>query len=241
MAKRKSRAIARQQMFLISFGVVALGIVGYLTWLTVDSQPTDGFVEGQHYLLVEEPRRIRGEKIEVMEFFSYGCIHCFNFEPMISQWAQERAENINFIQVPATASDYWRLLGRAYYALESLGIREQHQIAFFRAIHDARLVFDTREKIISFFEGRGVDRRKLESAFDSPIVTGKIGKADQLARRMMVAAVPTVVVHGKYLVRTSRDVGTSRMLDVIDYLIYKEVQSRALTDNQSDSAQANSQ
>lgn len=232
MAKRKSRAIVRQQMALIGFGVVALAIVGYLTWLTVDSQPSDGFVEGQHYLVIEEPRRIRGEKIEVMEFFSYGCIHCFNFEPMITEWAQERADRVNFIQTPAIANEYWRLLGRTYYALESLGIREKHQLAFFRAIHDARLVFDTKEKVISFFEGRGVDRRKFESALESPIVTGKLNKADLLARRMMVAAVPTVIVHGKYMVRTSRDVGTSRMLDVIDYLVEKETANNMPTDGE---------
>ncbi|MFT7220540.1 MAG: thiol:disulfide interchange protein DsbA [Candidatus Azotimanducaceae bacterium] len=233
MPKRKSRAIVRQQTILGAFGVVALALVGYLTWLTFENTPRDGFVEGQHYQVLEQPRRIRGDKIEVMEFFSYGCIHCFNFEPLITQWAEERLDTVNFIQTPAVANEYWRLLGRTYYALDALNVREDHQLALFRAIHDARLVFDTPDKLASFFDSRGIDRDEFKAAFTSAPVSRNVARADQLARRMQVAAVPTVVVNGKYIVRTSRDVGIKRLLDVIEFLIAKELNEEKAATNAS--------
>jgi len=241
MPKRKSRAIVRQQTILGAFGVVALAVVGYLTWLTFESTPSDGFVEGQHYRVLEQPRRIRGDKIEVMEFFSYGCIHCYNFEPLITEWAEQRTDTVNLIQMPAVANEYWRLLGRTYYTLDALNVREDHQLALFRAIHDARLVFDTPEKIASFFESRGIDKDQFDAAFTSAPVSRNLARADQLARRMQVAAVPTVVVHGKYIVRTSRDVGTKRLLDVVEFLIDKELNEEKEATNANPEVKAEAQ
>lgn len=224
MARKESKVIRQQKLAVGVFIGIAIAMAGYLSWVSLQTAPLGEFVEGEHYQIIENPRRIRSDDIEVLEIFSYACVHCYNFDPILEDWVSDQT-GVNFIQMPAVASDYWRLLGRAYYALEALDVRQRHHMAFFRAIHESRLVFNTNEKLFDYFEGAGVDRAAFEAAFKSPEVAANIDRADKMARRLRVAAVPTVVVQGKYLVRTTGDIGPKRMLDVMNYLVERERQA----------------
>ena len=112
-----------QQKIAVSVVVaIVIALIGYFSTLVVKDTPFLGeFVEGEHYTLVESPRRIRGDKIEVMEFFSYGCIHCYNFDPGLTDWAESNSDRINFVRKPAISNDYWRILGRNFYTMDKLG------------------------------------------------------------------------------------------------------------------------
>lgn len=221
MAKRKNRFLLWQKLTVGGIAVLSLGVFGFLYTLVLTDAPRGEFVEGQHYLLIEEPRRVRGEAIEVMEFFSYACIHCYNFDPDLNAWARENADQVNFVRTPAIANATWRLLGRTYYALEQMDLLDTHHAAVFRAIHDRGERLDSINRIVDFMGDRGVDESEFRSVFNSPRIDRKIEQADQMARRMRVASVPTIVVDGKYLVRTTSTVGPSRMLEVMDHLVGK--------------------
>ena len=223
VAKRQSKFIVQQKMAVGAFVVLLVVIIGYLTWMTVQDAPLGEFVEGDHYQLIENPRRIRGDKVEVMEFFSYGCVHCFNFDPILMDWVEEQGDKVEFVRMPAVASEQWRLLGRTYYALEQMDAIDTHHMTFFRAIHQSRLTFPTPESLFEYGEEAGLDRKAFESTYKSVPVNSSLNRADQMARRLKVASVPTIVVQGKYLVRTSRTVGPKRMLDVLDYLVETEL------------------
>ena len=222
MAKKESRFLTRQKTAVGALVVVVLVIVAYLSWLATRDASSGEFIEGEHYQMIDNPRRIRGDAVEVMEFFNYACVHCYNFDPLITNWAQDR-ENITLVQTPAVANEYWRLLGRHYYTLAQLDALENHHMRFFRAIHEARQTFNGSERLFDFAESSGIDREAYIRAYHSVEVTGALNRADQMARRLRVAAVPSVVVQGKYLVRTSATIGTRRMLDVMDYLVEKEL------------------
>jgi len=222
MVKRQSRIIVKQKIAVAVFCTLAIGIVAYLTWVTIADAPLGEFVEGEHYQLIEKPRRIRSDKIEVMEFFSYACVHCYNFDPMLADWLEEKGDQVNFVPVPAVANDTWRLLGRNFYTLQELGLLDQFHMAFFRAIHESRQVFNSPEKIFDYFSRAGIEDDTYETAFRSAAVNTKLSRADQMARRLKVSAVPSIVIQGKYLVRTTGSIGPKRMLDVMDYLIEKE-------------------
>lgn len=222
MAKRESKFLKQQKLALGVFALIVAGIAGYLFWLTLEQAPLGEFVEGEHYQLIEEPRRIRSDKIEVIEFFSYACIHCYRLDPDLVKWVEQQGDRVEFQRIPAIASDYWRLLGRNYYTLEQLDQLDQHHMAFFRSIHDARASFANSEALIAHFN----DIEGYEDTFRSREVSAKIALADQMARRMKVAAVPAIVIQGKYLVRASQAVGPKRMLDVMDHLVQKEIDDR---------------
>ena len=222
MAKKQSKFLVQQKIGIILFTITLVGIAIYLGIKTLEDSPLGEFVEGEHYQLLDIPRRMRSDKIEVMEFFSYGCVHCFDFEPSLSYWVDSKTDDINFVQVPAIANDYWRVLGRAYFTLEHMNILEKQHMAMFRAIHKSKRDLSNAEALFDFVEENGVDRDKFASVYQSPKTSNAMNQADQIARRLKVASVPTIVIQGKYLVRTTRSVGQSRMFEVMDYLIAKE-------------------
>jgi thiol:disulfide interchange protein DsbA len=226
MARKQSRVLVQQKTAAASLAVVVLAAAGYLFWMTVDDTPQGEFIEGEHYVLIENPRRIRSDQIEVMEFFGYACVHCYNFDPILADWVQEKGDSIKFIQTPSISSEYWRLLGRNFFTYQELGELDKYHTAFFRAIHDGGRAFNNPESLAEFYEQLGGEKQAYIDAFNSVGVASELSKADSMARRLKVALVPSIVVQGKYLVRTSGSVGPKRMLDVMDYLLAKELSDR---------------
>ena len=223
--RRQPKYLIKQKVALGIFGLLALVIVVYLATLMLEDAPLGEFVEGKHYSLLEKPRRIRGNEIEVMEFFSYACAHCYNFEPDLEDWVDERGDKINFIRVPVAFSESLRKLARHYYAMESLGLLDDYHLAFFRAIHEKRQTFNTVKQFVDFFPG-GLAGDASENfsdtyrrTYNAPEVSRKVDLADQMARRLRVTAVPTIIIQGKYLIRTTQTIGPKRMLEVMDYLV----------------------
>ena len=218
MSSKQTRFLQKQKLAVGIFAAIVLLVIGYLSVLLVKDAPmVEGFTEGVHYFALENPRRIRGDKVEVMEFFSYGCVYCFNLDDDLNDWVTENKDKINFIRTPAIANEQWRLYGRAYYAMEALGILDDKHSRVFREIHTAKRNVSSAGKFAQMLSLE--DPEPFLEEFNSLQTTQKIERADQLARRFKIATVPNIVVNGKYLVKASNSVGLSRMLDVIDHLI----------------------
>ena len=231
MARKQSRVLVQQKIAAASLCAVVLAAVTYLFWMTVDDAPQGAFIEGEHYLLIENPRRIRSDQIEVMEFFGYACIHCYNFDPILADWVQEKGSSIKFIQTPAISSEYWRLLGQNFLTYQELGEQDKYHTPFFRAVHTGARTFRDEESLAEFYEQLGGEKQAYTNAFNSVGVASELANADSMARRLRVAMVPAIVIQGKYLVRTSASVGPKRMLDVMDYLVAKELAERSNSDS----------
>ncbi|MBT5154809.1 MAG: thiol:disulfide interchange protein DsbA/DsbL [Gammaproteobacteria bacterium] len=231
MARKQSRVLVQQKIAAASLSGVVLAAAAYLFWMTIDDAPQGEFIEGEHYLLIEDPRRIRSDQIEVMEFFGYACVHCYNFDPILADWVQEKSGSIKFIQTPAISSEYWRLLGQNFLTYQELGEQDKYHTPFFRAIHSGGRAFSDEESLSAFYEQLGGDKQTYINAFNSVGVASELSRADNMARRLKVAMVPSIVIQGKYLVRTSGSVGPKRMLDVMDYLVEKELAERSNNDS----------
>lgn len=221
MAKRKSSFLLWQKLVVGGIAFVSVGILGFLFTLVLTEAPGGEFVEGQHYFLLDEPRRVRGDGVEVMEFFSYACIHCYNFDAPLESWAEDREDKVDFVRTPAISNAFWRLLGGAYYTMEEMGVLEDHHRALFQALHDRGERLDSIDRLAAFMADRGVDADEFRRVFNSASVQSRLSQADLMARRMRVASVPTIIVDGRYLVRITATVGPNRMLDVMDHLVEK--------------------
>ena len=103
-------------------------------------------------------------------------------------------------------------------ALEQMGLIDDYHMTIFRALHQTQRDLATPELLFRFIEEAGIDRETFESTYRSSQVIAAMDQADQMARRLKVAAVPTIIVQGKYSVRTTRSIGQKRMLDVMDHL-----------------------
>ena len=222
MATKNSAFLRWQKITVASIAVLVVGLILLLFGLVLKEGAIGEFVEGEHYVLIEDPRRVRGDKVEVMEFFSYACVHCYNFDPILDDWVAANEAKVTFVRTPAVGTNMWRLLGRAYYAMDELGVLEQNHMPLFREFHVGRRTFDSRDSLATWIDGKGTTGTAFSTMFDSSAVDRRIQMADQMARRMRISAVPSIVVNGKYLVRVTSDIGPTRMLEVMDHLVAME-------------------
>jgi len=237
MSRHESKQLKQQK---IALGAGLFLVAAALVWLIILIQvetPDGEFVEGEHYFLLENPRRVRGNKIEIIEFFSYACPHCFNLEPELSDWEQDHLEIAKVIRSPLYSNELWELFARTWFTFEELGITEDNHYAFFAAIHSGRLNLTTAERIADWVDGKGTSKEEFLKTLTSSVINRNLREADRLQREIMVASVPTLIVQGKYLVKGTRTIGLSRMLDVVDYLITLESQPSQGEPAQSDPAQ----
>lgn len=221
MAKKADTRTARIRNTILIFVVSVVVLV--LGWGTIYSTGIVGteFVEGEHYRLVENPPRRRpADPIVVQEFFSYGCVHCRNFDPLVVEWQATLPQGVTFKRTPAAFSPIWSLLAQTYLTLDYLGILEQNHDRLFRQIHDNRGQFLSADEIADFIAGNGTSRDEFLRAFNSPQVRRALRDADVEMRDFGIASVPTLVVAGKYVV--TMDQGRKTALDIADYLITLE-------------------
>ena len=160
------------------------------------------------------------DKIEIIEFFWYGCPHCYNFEPVIEPWAKKLPKDTQFRRVPAIFNDEWEQGARAYYALEAIGEGQRLHKPLFDAVHTgSRLKVANEAALTEWLGKQGVDTKKFAAAYRSFSVEGKVKRAKQLTQAYKIDGVPAMAVNGKYVVITDNIKSLEQMLAVSDYLI----------------------
>lgn len=159
-------------------------------------------VLGKDYAAISPPQPTdNAAKIEVVEFFSYGCIHCKDFHPLISKWAAKLPADVVFKRVPVSFGRApWRNLSKLYYAAEALGEMGKLDNAAFVAIHDKNVKLYDDATINQFAVQEGVDGKKFADAYASFGVQSKVQRADQMTNAYKVQGTPAIAVDGKYMV-----------------------------------------
>jgi thiol:disulfide interchange protein DsbA len=140
-------------------------------------------------------------KIEVLEFFSYGCPHCSDFHPLISAWVAKQPGDVVFKRVPVSfGRAAWANAAKLYYTLEATGDLAKLDGDVFKAIHNDRTNLFDEKAILEWVTKKGVDPKKFSETFNSFGVMSKVKRGDQLAQSYKISGVPAVAVDGKYLV-----------------------------------------
>jgi len=188
------------------------------------------YEEGKHYKRIDQPKTIDSDKVEVLEFFWYGCPHCYSFEPYLDKWKKNKPENVEFVRVPATFQPLWVLHARAYYALQMLGAEEKIHLKFFSEIHNKKNYMKTFDAVTAFVQENGVERSEFIDAMNSFTVETQIRKATKVVTDYKLNGVPAVAVNGKYLISASMAGSYDNMIKIMNYLIAKE-SAKALLDN----------
>ncbi|HEY0682583.1 MAG TPA: thiol:disulfide interchange protein DsbA/DsbL [Steroidobacter sp.] len=157
-------------------------------------------VQGTDYTLISPPQpQTTQEKVEVIEFFSYGCPHCFHLQPLLNEWKTQLPANAVLIKVPVSfGRREWGQLVRAYYTLEATGDLKRLDDQLFNAIHEQRQPLFDIDSLAAWAAQNGVDANKFRTQFNSPEVTQKALRAEQLSRDYKIQGVPTITVAGKY-------------------------------------------
>ena len=185
------------------------------------------FVEGTHYdpVVPAQPTSAGPGEVEMLEFFWYGCPHCFAFETYVEGYLEEKPDAVKFVRVPAILNPTWALYARAFYTAETLDVFDKFHRPFFNAIHVDRQAIGSEDAVAAFFtEATGVSDEDFRKTFNSFAVTAKVQRADVLTKRYRIMGVPTVAVAGKYK-NNSRGVRNYEdLINIGKYLVNRELQ-----------------
>ncbi len=193
-------------------------------FFTGAAQAQLAFVEGTDFQAISPPVRTSDpDRVVVTEIFWYGCPHCFRFEPYAERLAASLPEGAVFEQVPSVLNSRWTEHARAYYAFRTMGVLEQTHKAFFDAIHLKRQRLNSLDAIAAFVAGQGLDEAAFREHYFSFPVETQIRRNMQKEKRYGHRGVPAVVVNGKYLVSASLAGSNERMVEIIRFLVAREL------------------
>lgn len=154
--------------------------------------------EGKQFLRLKNAQAVEsGSKIEVLEFFSYGCIHCYHFEEFIGPWSKKVPADVSFKRIPVAFQPAWVNLGKIMYTLEAMG-RDDLTIKVFKSIHDANVRLHEEKVFFEWAASNGLDLAKVKEMWGSFAVNSKMNRAKTLAQNYQVDSTPMVFVDGKF-------------------------------------------
>ena len=185
------------------------------------------YVEGENYDLISPAVRTADPaRIEVVEFFWYGCGHCYNFEPLITAWKKTLADDVDFHGSPAIWNKPMELHARAFYTAQVLGVFDTMHPALFQAMNVDHKKLANEDEIQALFVANGVAAEDFSKAFSSFGVSSQVKQAAARAKAAKITGTPALMVDGKYHVSTRKAGSQADMLKVSDFLIEKERAAR---------------
>jgi protein dithiol oxidoreductase (disulfide-forming) len=192
-----------------------------LTFLALSVPLQASIIAGHDYVVLVVPQRQESNgKIEVLEFFSWGCPHCYEFYPKVSRWLSTLPKDVSFKRVPVDLGHpEWEALAKAYYALQSTGDVERLDSQIFEDIHKNHVSLYDERSITAWVGKHGVDVAKFTAAFRSFGVNNSAGQAEQKAEDYGIPGVPALAIAGKYMVEAGDH---AKMLATSDQLIAME-------------------
>lgn len=179
--------------------------------------------EGRDYANIVPPAPTDAKgKVEVTEFFSYMCPHCFEFEPALSKWVKGgMAKDVAFRRVPVVFRDSWAPTAKIYYTLEALGEIERMHLEVFEAMHVDRIDLNNEKALEAWIGKKGLDTRKFMDTYRSFTVQSQVQRAKQLTTAHGIQGVPAMAVDGKYRSSSTFNGTYEELLKVIDGLVAK--------------------
>jgi len=207
--------------------IKSLLIRKHLAWMFLllffSCAQAEEYVAGRHYEILDSPSVTRDpSKVEVVEVFWFGCNHCFALESYILPWKKTLPKDVDYWKSHATWNPTLKIHARLFYSAKALGIEDKIVPGAFTAIQREGRFLTGNSELEYFFKGFGVEKEKYLSVSNSFGVNNAVKQADNRMRQWTITGVPTLIVNGKYKVSGTREVGTDRLLDVVDFLIEKE-------------------
>jgi thiol:disulfide interchange protein DsbA len=191
------------------------------TWVNAEQPAPAAQAPGYQTLSPAQPTQDKA-KVEVIEFFWYGCPHCYAFEPQLSQWLKTLPKNVTFVRQPATFWPGSENHAKAYFVAETLNIVDKVHADLFDALQNKHEKLETEEELAKFFVAHGVKEATFRETYKSFGVDAKVRLAKTLPPRYGISGVPTMVVNGKYVTSGTLAGSHENMIKVLNQLIAQE-------------------
>lgn len=180
---------------------------------------------GKHYAVIDPPvATSTGDKVEVLEVFSYACPHCAHFQPFADKLKAGLPKNAEFTLMPADFQPRWVMFARGFYTAKSMGLLDKTHQAMFDAIYRDNLPLATPDQIADFYAEHGADKKTFESTSQSFVVEGQLEQIRGREAAYGVDSTPTLIINGKYRVSIDSDagVGFEQMVEIATDLAAQE-------------------
>ncbi len=197
---------------------------------TAPSAATKSWTAGTDYVVIEPPQPTStGDKVEVVEVFSYACPHCAHFQPYADELKSKLPANAQFVLVPAVFNPSWEPFARAFYTAQALGLVDKTHQALFDALHRDHLPLSTLEALANFYAGYGASSGNFLSTANSFVIDARMAHGADLIRSYGIEATPTLVVNGKFRIgaNSQRNIGFPEMVQIALYLAQQEAKAAA--------------
>jgi thiol:disulfide interchange protein DsbA len=210
---------------------LAMGLIASVLFVSGAAQAQSDkpvpYQEGLHYFVIEDASAVGGDKIEVVELFSYLCTHCYTFDPYIDRWKSRLPENVEFRRIPVVfGRGSWELYARGYITAEMLGLPETAHSAMMDKLWKEKDILRNLDDLAEFYSQFGVEKGKFLSTAKSFAVDGRLRKDQLLVQTYGIRGTPSLVLNGKYRIAGNAAVPSfDAILDVTDFLIERESQA----------------
>jgi len=222
----KRRDFLQGQTMTVAVVVVAGGGALFGAGPIAQAQGPADFIEGRDFRRLATPAPVPGHgKIDVVEFFWYGCPHCHALEPALEAWSAKLPADVAFRRMPAVFGALHESHARLFFALEALGHLPTMHKRIFAALHVQRRRLDKFDEFAAFVSEQGVDRTKFGEAYNAFGVASKVKQSQQLAQAYALEGVPALGVAGRFLTAGSMAGSNERALQVADSLIARSRRS----------------
>lgn len=175
---------------------------------------------GRDYVLLDPAHKVTsGDKIEVIEFFYYGCPVCYELEPKLSRWFYNGPGSVELRRVPAISSDNWDNFAKLFYTLDAMGQLARLHWPVYDNFHFNGIKLNEEAVAANWVSHNGIDKQKFIEAYRSPQIQAKLAEAREMTKSYEIKGVPGIVVDGKYLTSARLTGGTDQLLRVVDELV----------------------
>ncbi len=200
--------------------LVRLAAAALVVFVPAASQAQQPPAAGREYLELSPPRPVStGERIEVLEFFYYGCPVCYEAQPHVARWLMRAGPGVELIRVPAAFTESSESFARTFYTLSEMGqIARLHWPIYDNHHFDGKQL-NEEKNITEWVAANGVDRDKFVQLWHSPEIQARVDSAKKALDLYQVKGVPSFVVDGKYITSARMAGGTKQMMDVVQVLV----------------------
>ncbi len=195
-----------------------------LAW-PLSARAQGAMTEGTQYKRLAQPVIVTppppAGQVDVVEFFSYACPHCFEFEPVLEAWLQKPHPDVRFRRVPVPFMFNAQNFQKLYYTMEAMGLVDRLQQKVFDSVHKEHQRLLTPDAIQAFMARNGVDAAKFMALFNSFAIGVKANHAQQLVTEFNVTSIPTLGVAGRYTTGPAAPAagGLPVAVQAVDYLV----------------------
>ena len=175
---------------------------------------------GREFQRIEPQRPVaEGGRIEVIEFFYYGCPVCYETQPFLSRWLGTTPEYVAIRRVPALSTEAWEPFAKLFYTLETLGQVGRLHWPVYDHFHFENVRLSDEKIMVDWVARNGIERQKFVETYGSSGVAAKVAQARELLKAYDVRGVPTFIVDGKFLTSARLAGGTEQVVQVVDHLV----------------------